>query len=120
MAVVRHDSWPRNREPTPILIFSGIQWAHALSHQRAHWGAVSTTAGNSQQGEEEKGIDTETGKTVVRVKLRFHRPAEVEMLIGDPEKAKLGLGWVANTTLEELCRMMVEAYLIRNAHGVSL
>jgi len=71
------------------------------------------------EGEEERGIDTESGKTIVRVNPRFYRPAEVEMLIGNPEKAKRELGWDAKTTLEELCRMMVEADLIRNAHGVS-
>ncbi|MFY9974121.1 MAG: GDP-mannose 4,6-dehydratase, partial [Chromatiaceae bacterium] len=71
------------------------------------------------KGEEERGIDTETGKTIVRVNPRFYRPAEVDMLIGNPEKAKRELGWEAKTTLEELCRMMVEADLIRNAHGVS-
>jgi GDPmannose 4,6-dehydratase len=71
------------------------------------------------EGEQERGIDTATGKTVVRVNPRFYRPAEVEMLIGSPEKAKRELGWEPKTTLEELCRMMVEADLIRNAHGVS-
>lgn len=70
-------------------------------------------------GEEECGIDTETGKTIVRVNQRFYRPAEVDLLIGNPEKAKRELGWEGKTTLEELCRMMVEADLIRNAHGVS-
>jgi GDPmannose 4,6-dehydratase len=71
------------------------------------------------EGEQERGIDTATGKTVVRVNPRFYRPAEVEMLIGSPEKAKRELGWEPKTTLEDLCRMMVEADLIRNAHGVS-
>jgi GDPmannose 4,6-dehydratase len=71
------------------------------------------------EGEEERGIDTETGRTIVRVNPRFYRPAEVELLIGSPEKAKRELGWEPKTTLEELCRMMVEADLIRNAHGVS-
>jgi GDPmannose 4,6-dehydratase len=71
------------------------------------------------EGEEERGIDTETGKTIVRINPRFYRPAEVDMLIGNAEKAKRELGWEAKTTLEELCRMMVEADLIRNAHGFS-
>ncbi len=71
------------------------------------------------EGREERGIDSETGKTIVRVNPRFYRPAEVELLIGNPEKAKRVLGWAATTSLEELCRMMVEADLIRNAHGVS-
>ena len=71
------------------------------------------------EGEQERGIDTATGRTIVRVNPRFYRPAEVELLIGNPEKAKRKLGWEPKTTLEELCRMMVEADLIRNAHGVS-
>jgi GDPmannose 4,6-dehydratase len=71
------------------------------------------------EGEKERGIDTETGKTIVRINPRFYRPAEVDMLIGNAEKAKRELGWEAKTTLEELCRMMVEADLIRNAHGFS-
>jgi GDPmannose 4,6-dehydratase len=71
------------------------------------------------EGEEERGIDLATGKTIVRVNPRFYRPAEVELLIGNPGKARRELGWEAKTTLEELCRMMVEADLIRNAHSVS-
>jgi GDPmannose 4,6-dehydratase len=81
--------------------------------------AVEIDVAFEGEGEEERGIDTETGKTIVRVNPRFYRPAEVDMLIGNPEKARRELGWEAKTTLEELCRMMVEADLIRNAHGVS-
>jgi GDPmannose 4,6-dehydratase len=72
------------------------------------------------EGEDERGIDLATGKTIFRVNPRFYRPAEVELLIGNPAKAKEVLGWEAETTLEQLCRMMVEADLIRNTHGVSL
>ncbi|MGB5760912.1 MAG: GDP-mannose 4,6-dehydratase [Sedimenticolaceae bacterium] len=71
------------------------------------------------EGEQERGIDTQTGKTIVRINPRFYRPAEVDMLIGNAEKARRELGWEPTTTLEELCRMMVEADLIRNAHGFS-
>jgi len=45
---------------------------------------------------------------------RFYRPAEVDLLIGDSTKAREKLGWVPETTLEDLCRMMVEADLRRN------
>jgi GDPmannose 4,6-dehydratase len=62
-------------------------------------------------------VDAATGKTVVRINPRFYRPAEVDLLIGNPAKAKEKLGWEARTTLEELCRMMVEADLRRNAAG---
>jgi GDPmannose 4,6-dehydratase len=71
-------------------------------------------------GEAERGVDLATGKAIVRINPRFYRPAEVELLIGNPAKAKRELGWEAKTTLEELCRMMVEADLGRNVRGVSL
>jgi GDPmannose 4,6-dehydratase len=68
----------------------------------------------------EIGIDTSTGKTIVRVNPKFYRPAEVELLIGDASKANEVLGWQASTSLEPLCVMMVEADLRRNERGVSL
>jgi len=55
----------------------------------------------------------------VRINPRFHRPAEVDLLIGDASKVKAQLGWAASTSLESLCRMMVEADLRRNEHGFS-
>ena len=64
---------------------------------------------------EEVAVDTATGNTVMRIDPHFYRPAEVELLIGDPSKATEKLGWKAQTTLEELCRMMVEADLRRNS-----
>lgn len=69
--------------------------------------------------EQETAIDTATGKTVMRINPKFYRPAEVELLIGDPAKAKAKLGWEPKTTLEQLCQMMVEADLRRNQAGFS-
>lgn len=69
--------------------------------------------------ENEIAIDAATNKTLVRVNPKFYRPAEVELLIGDPAKAKRDLGWEPKTTLEELCHMMVEADLRRNKLGFS-
>lgn len=69
--------------------------------------------------ETETAVDMATGKTVVRVNPKFYRPAEVELLIGDPAKAKERLGWEPETTLEQLCQMMVDADLKRNDSGVS-
>lgn len=71
------------------------------------------------EAEEEHAIDTATGKTVMRINPHFYRPAEVELLIGDPARAKDKLGWEPKTTLEELCAMMVEADLRRNNIGFS-
>ncbi|AOV17469.1 GDP-mannose 4,6-dehydratase [Acidihalobacter aeolianus] len=67
--------------------------------------------------EQETGVDAATGKTIVRVNSKFYRPAEVDLLIGSPAKAKEKLGWEPQTTLEELCSMMVEKDLERNAGG---
>jgi GDPmannose 4,6-dehydratase len=68
----------------------------------------------SGQGIEEKGRDARTGKVLVRINPSYYRPAEVEMLIGNSEKARRKLGWSAQTTVEDLCRLMVEADLRRN------
>jgi GDPmannose 4,6-dehydratase len=68
---------------------------------------------------QEVAKDVNSGKTIVRINEKFHRPAEVDLLIGDPAKAKRDLGWEAKTTLEELCRLMMEADLRRNRAGVS-
>ncbi|CAM2198059.1 GDP-mannose 4,6-dehydratase [Paraburkholderia kururiensis] len=67
----------------------------------------------------EVGFDTVTGKVIVRVNPRFYRPAEVDLLIGDPGKAVRELGWNPSTTLEQLCGMMVEADIRRNENGFS-
>lgn len=69
--------------------------------------------------ENEIAIDRNSGKTLVQVNPKFYRPAEVELLIGNPEKARLELGWEPKTTLEELCQMMVEADIRRNEQGAS-
>ena len=69
--------------------------------------------------EDETAVDVATGKTVVRVNPKFYRPAEVELLIGNPAKAQATLGWAPQTTLEQLCQMMVEADVRRNRAGFS-
>ena len=66
-------------------------------------------------GESEIGVDVETGKAIIRVNQAFYRPAEVELLVGDASKAAEVLNWRANTTLESLCRVMVEADLHRQS-----
>jgi GDPmannose 4,6-dehydratase len=69
--------------------------------------------------ENEIAVDSATGKTVMRVNPKFYRPAEVELLIGNPERAKAKLGWEPTTTLEQLCQMMVDADMRRNQAGFS-
>ena len=65
----------------------------------------------------ERGL--KVGQTVMRINPKFYRPAEVELLIGSPAKAKAKMGWEPKTTLEQLCQMMVEADIRRNERGFS-
>lgn len=67
----------------------------------------------------EVAVNKANGKIVVKVNSKFYRPAEVELLIGNPEKARQELGWEPKCTLEELCAMMVKEDLRRNEFGFS-
>lgn len=71
------------------------------------------------EAEDEVGTCVQTGRTLVRINPKYYRPAEVDLLIGDPAKAKKVLGWEPQTSLEELCRMMVDADIRRNERGFS-
>lgn len=62
-------------------------------------------------GLEEKGIDKATGRTVVAVDPRYFRPAEVDLLLGDPRKAQEKLGWKPKYDLPTLVREMMKADL---------
>ena len=68
-------------------------------------------------GEEEIGFDVNSGRILVKVNPTFFRPAEVDLLIGCPRKAKEILGWQPQVSLDELCTMMVEADLNRVKSG---
>lgn len=82
--------------------------------------AAGMTVEFNGKAKDEIAVDMATGKTVMRVNPKFYRPAEVDLLIGNPAKAKAKLGWEPKTTLEQLCVMMVEADLKRNERGSSL
>ncbi|WP_299007787.1 GDP-mannose 4,6-dehydratase [uncultured Caulobacter sp.] len=76
---------------------------------------VGITINWSGTGVDEKGTCAETGKVLVEVDPRYFRPTEVELLIGDPTKAKTKLGWVHETKWEQLCAEMVAADMINVA-----
>jgi GDPmannose 4,6-dehydratase len=59
-------------------------------------------------GVNEVGRNAITGKILIKVDSSYFRPAEVELLLGDPSKAKRDMGWEASTTIEELVREMVD------------
>lgn len=61
------------------------------------------------EGDQEVGVERTSGKTLVRVNPDFYRPAEVELLIGDPTKAETKLGWKRSVNLAGLVALMCEA-----------
>jgi len=60
-------------------------------------------------GIDEIGIDKTTGKTIMKVNPRFFRPTEVELLLGDPTKAKEKLGWEAKIKFLDLVKLMIKS-----------
>jgi GDPmannose 4,6-dehydratase len=62
-------------------------------------------------GVDEVGVDSGTGRTLVRIDPRYFRPTEVETLVGDPTKARQKLGWSAECSFEELVEEMVRSDL---------
>jgi GDPmannose 4,6-dehydratase len=61
------------------------------------------------EGVQERGIDRKSGKTIVTVSEALFRPAEVDLLIGDYQKAKASFGWEPRTKFSSLVSMMTGA-----------
>lgn len=96
--------------PQDFVIATGIQ--HSVRDCVQIAGAeLGMTIEFVGEGADETGIDTATGRTIVRVDPRYYRPAEVETLLGDPAKAKAVLGWEPKVTFQELIREMVASDL---------
>jgi GDPmannose 4,6-dehydratase len=78
---------------------------------------VSTICGYKLQwsgsGKDEIGMDEKTGKVLIRVNPRLYRPAEVDFLVGNSEKAIKELGWEVKTDFKKLCQMMMLADIER-------
>jgi GDPmannose 4,6-dehydratase len=79
------------------------------------------------KGENEKGIDSSSGKIIIEVDKRYFRPTEVDLLVGDASKAKKKLGWTPKYTVEQLIKEMVasdlkiferEKYLAEGGHKI--
>jgi GDPmannose 4,6-dehydratase len=100
----------QQREPDDFVIASGVQHSvrEFVMRAAAHLGMQLQWRG---EGLEEQGIDTHTGRIIVRVDPRYFRPTEVESLLGDPTKARARLGWHPQITFEALVKEMVDADL---------
>ena len=60
-------------------------------------------------GVDEVGVDEESGKVIIKINPKYFRPTEVDLLLGDPRKAKEKLGWIAETKFEDLVKVMVKS-----------
>ncbi|MBR4208210.1 MAG: GDP-mannose 4,6-dehydratase, partial [Lachnospiraceae bacterium] len=74
----------------------------------------------SGEGVDEIGTDTATGKVIVRVNPDFFRPAEVELLIGNPAKAKEKLGWEREIDFDKMVERMIDTDLALVKQELSL
>ena len=75
-----------------------VEWAFEDAGFQLRWDG---------EGVDEKGYDAKTGRCLVEIDPRYFRPTEVDLLIGDPGKARQKLGWSHETSVRELAREMV-------------
>jgi GDPmannose 4,6-dehydratase len=100
----------QQHEPEDFVIASGVQHSvrEFVTRAAAQLGMKIEWRG---AGLDEQGVDTETGRIVVRVDPRYFRPTEVESLLGDSTKARTKLGWRLEISFDTLVKEMVEADL---------
>ncbi|MHB1581816.1 MAG: GDP-mannose 4,6-dehydratase [Acidithiobacillus sp.] len=108
--------WLMLQQPTPedFVIATGQTWTVRAFVEKAAAYAGFDLAWEGKN-EQTQGIDRKSGKVIVRVNPAFYRPAEVDILIGDPGKAHRQLGWKPEVPFDALVRMMAEADLRRAA-----
>mmetsp|Transcript_33842 Transcript_33842/g.107436 ORF Transcript_33842/g.107436 Transcript_33842/m.107436 type:complete len:381 (+) Transcript_33842:123-1265(+) len=100
-------------EPEDFVVATGVTTTVRRFCELA-FGHVGMTLRWEGEGVEECGICTQSGKVVVRVSEKYFRPAEVDLLLGDPTKARTKLKWDPQmTSLEDLVKEMVDADIAR-------
>jgi GDPmannose 4,6-dehydratase len=104
----------QQEQPDDYVIATGETWTvrQFVEKAAAHAGFDIEWRGEAEQTQ---GIDRKSGKIIVRVNPAFYRPAEVDVLIGDPAKAHQKLGWKREVGFDALVQMMAEADLRRAA-----
>ncbi|MFA5247673.1 MAG: GDP-mannose 4,6-dehydratase [Patescibacteria group bacterium] len=104
--------WQMLQTPEPDDFVLATGEAHTVREfveKSAHYFGINLTwQGN---GLNEKGIDKNTGETIIEIDPKYFRPTEVDILLGDPTKAKNKLGWQPKTSFEELVKEMCESDL---------
>lgn len=102
--ILQHD------RPDDFVLATGQTQTVRLFVERA-FAHVGITLNWEGEGADERGLCAQTGKPLVEIDPRYFRPTEVELLIGDPAKAKADLGWLAETSFEQLVTEMMDADL---------
>jgi len=104
--------WMMLQQPLPE------DYVIATGHQHSVRELIELTAatlglriGWQGSGAGERGVDPDSGRTIVAIDPRYFRPAEVDTLLGDPSKARRQLGWEPRISFEELVREMVASDL---------
>ncbi len=75
-----------------------VEWAFSEVGMHIEWRG---------EGVDEKGYDASNGRCLIEIDARYFRPTEVDLLLGDPTKAKTRLGWVHRTSVRDLAAEMV-------------
>ncbi len=113
-------------EPDDFVLATGIKISVREFINMA-FAEVGITLKWEGKDENEKGIDTKTGKILVEIDPKYYRPAEVDLLVGDATKAKTKMGWTPTYTVQELCKEMVasdveifkkDKYLLDGGHKI--
>ena len=100
----------QQNEPDDFVIATGV--AHSVREfVELAFGEVGIEVDWKGKGVDEVGLDAATGDVLIEVDPRYYRPTEVELLLGDPSKAKEKLGWEAKVMLRELVKIMVKGDL---------
>jgi GDPmannose 4,6-dehydratase len=96
----------QHHEPDDFVIATGENHSVREFVERA-FKEVGITVAWQGTGRDEKGVDAESGRTLVAIDPRYFRPTEVDLLLGDATKAKEILGWAPKVSFGELIRRMV-------------
>jgi GDPmannose 4,6-dehydratase len=101
--------WLMLQQPTPddYVLATGVRHSVRTFVEKA-FGQTGIEIAWKGKGVEEKGVEASTGRVLVEVDRRYFRPTEVDMLVGDPSKAREKLGWKHETDIDALCAEMVQ------------
>ncbi|NUQ01153.1 MAG: GDP-mannose 4,6-dehydratase, partial [Armatimonadetes bacterium] len=102
--------WLMLQQEQPEDFVVGTGTTHAVrTFVEQSFAALGITVNWQGEGMNECGLDQASGKVVVRIDERFFRPAEVNLLLSDPSRARQRLGWAPEVALEGLVEMMVKS-----------